>query len=189
MSVAAVGDQVVSANVLARQRSRAKEVAMRFLLFPALVLLAAAGDASSIQIDHPWARATAGMSTTGAAYLTITDNGPPDELTGASTPVAATADLHETTSDSGGSSMNGMNMGGMNMSGMGGAMKMRPVASIALPTGKPVTLTPGGYHVMMTGLKAPLKQGDTFPLTLRFAHAPPQTVSVQVQAVGATSAR
>jgi copper(I)-binding protein len=157
---------------------------MRYLLFPALVLLVAAGDASSIQIDHPWARATAGMSTTGAAYLTVTDNGPPDELTGASTPVAATADLHETTSDSGGASMNGMNM-----SGMGGTMKMRPVASIALPTGKPVTLAPGGYHVMMTGLKAPLKQGDTFPLTLRFAHAPPQTVSVQVQAIGATSAR
>ena len=157
---------------------------MRFLLFPALVLLIAAGDASSIQIDHPWARATAGMSNTGAAYLTITDNGAPDELTGASTPVAETADLHETTSDSSGTSTNGMN--GV---GMGGTMKMRPVTSIALPTGKPVTLAPGGYHVMMTGLKAPLKQGDTFPLTLRFAHAPPQTVSVQVQAIGATSAR
>jgi copper(I)-binding protein len=140
---------------------------MRFLLPPVLLLLIAAADAPVIQVDHPWARASAGAATTGAAYLTIVDTGPADQLTGASTPAAATAEIHESMSDM-------------------GMMKMRPVVGLALEPGKPVTLKPGGYHVMLTGLKAPLKAGDTFPLTLKFQHAPPMTVTVTVEPIGAT---
>jgi copper(I)-binding protein len=137
---------------------------MRSLFLLALpVLLIAAGDAPQFQIAHPWARASAGAAKTGAAYLTITDQGQPDRLTGASTPVAATAELHESMQD-------------------GGMMKMRPVAGIQLETGKAVTLAPGGIHVMLMGLKAPLKQGDSFPLTLTFEHAPPLTVTIEVEA-------
>jgi periplasmic copper chaperone A len=64
-------------------------------------------------------------------------------------------------------------------------MKMRPVDSVALDPGKPVTFKPGGYHVMLTGLKSPLKAGDSLPLTFTFEHAQPITVSVQVEAAGA----
>jgi copper(I)-binding protein len=135
-------------------------------VLPLLLFLTAAGDPPQIQIDHPWARASAGAAKTGAAYLTITDQGQPDQLTGASTPVAASAELHESMDDM-------------------GMMKMRPMAALALPPGKPVTLGPGGYHLMLMGLKAPLKAGDTFPLTLQFAHAPPQTVTVAVEPIGA----
>jgi copper(I)-binding protein len=63
-------------------------------------------------------------------------------------------------------------------------MKMRPVSSIPLDPGKPVTLKPGGYHVMLTGVKGPLKPGDSFPLTLTFAHAQPITVTAKVEAMG-----
>jgi len=132
------------------------------LLVAALFILIAAGDAPSFQIDHPWARASAGSAKTGVAYLTITDQGAPDRLTGVTTPVAATAELHET-------------MGDM------GNMKMRPLAGLDLAPGKPVKLAPGGYHVMLLGLKAPLKAGDSFPLTLQFEHAPPLTVNVAVE--------
>ena len=125
-----------------------------------------AADTASIAVDQVWARPTAGAGTTGAAYLTLTNNGAPDELVGASTPVAASAGVHETINDN-------------------GVMKMRPVRSIALEPGKKVTFTPGGYHVMLIGLKAPLKVGDSFPLTLSFAHAQPITVTVKVQAGGA----
>ncbi len=118
-------------------------------------------DASAISLEHPWARASAGPSTTGAAYLTVTDNGTPDVLTGVSTPVAATADLHESIDDH-------------------GVMKMRPLGQVALDPGKPVTFKPGGYHIMLMGLKAPLKAGESFPLTLTFAHAQPITVNVKV---------
>src|SRR5580658_1485732 len=120
----------------------------------------AATNAPAVVLDHVWARATMGMSTTGAVYFTVTSAGSPDHLVGVSTPVAATAELHETTNDN-------------------GVMKMRPVASIALDPGKPVMFKPGGYHVMLTGLKGPLKAGDSFPLTLTFEHAQPITVIAQ----------
>jgi hypothetical protein len=127
----------------------------------------AAVDPSAISLEHVWARATPGTATTGAVYLTVTDNGRPDRLVGVSTPIAAMAEMHETIHDN-------------------GVMKMRPVAGgIALDPGKPVTFTPGGYHVMLTGLKSPLKAGDSFPLTLTFEHARSITVSVHVEAMGA----
>jgi copper(I)-binding protein len=124
-----------------------------------------AADTASITFEHVWARPTAGAASTGAAYFTVTNNGEADQLVGASTPIAAMAGVHETINDH-------------------GVMKMRPVASIALAPGKPVTLKPGGYHVMLTGLKSPLKAGDSFPLTLNFAHAQPVTVMVKVGAMG-----
>ncbi len=54
----------------------------------------AATDASGITLEHVWARASAGNTSTGAAYLTVTDNGTPDRLVGVSTPAAASAELH-----------------------------------------------------------------------------------------------
>jgi copper(I)-binding protein len=128
--------------------------------------MAMQGDAGGIVATHAWARATPPNATTGAAYVTLTDNGLPDHVTGASTPVAGMAAVHETTND-------------------GGVMKMRPVPSLALETGKAVTFAPGGYHIMLMGLKQPLKAGEHFPLTLSFEHAAPVTVDVAVQAIGA----
>jgi len=122
---------------------------------------------AGIAVGDAWARATPRTATTGAAYVTITDNGSPDQLTGFSTPVAGMAQLHD-------------------MKIVNGVMKMRAVASIPLPTGKPVTLAPGGFHVMLTRLKHPLKKGDTFPLTVTFEHAAPITVRVTVAAAGAS---
>jgi periplasmic copper chaperone A len=124
----------------------------------------AANDGLGISLTHVWARATAGAATTAAAYFTVTSKGVPDHLVSVSTPIG-TADLHETINDN-------------------GVMKMRPVASIALDPGKPVTFKPGGYHVMLTGLKDPLKSGDSFPLTLTFEHAQPVSVTVKVEAAG-----
>jgi periplasmic copper chaperone A len=131
-------------------------------------LLAEVADPANIRVDHAWSRASAGPASTGVAYFTVTNDGPPDRLVGTSTPIAATAELHETIRDN-------------------GVMKMRPVGALALTPGKPLTLSPGGYHVMLTGLKAPLKPNADFPLTLTFEHAPPITVTVKVEAVGAQS--
>jgi hypothetical protein len=64
-------------------------------------------------------------------------------------------------------------------------MKMRSVAALPVAPGKPVVLSPGGYHVMLMGLKQPLVEGESFPLTLTFEHGPPVTVHVQVQRAGA----
>jgi periplasmic copper chaperone A len=73
----------------------------------------------------------------------------------------------------------------MAMTGM--VMQMRPIAGVTIPEGQKVALKPGGMHVMLIGLKAPLRQGQTFPLTLTFAKAGPETVTVVVGKIGAMS--
>lgn len=132
---------------------------------------AALADPNGIEISQAWARATPGQTKTGVIYLTITNHGTtPDTLEGeASSPAAAHADLHQ-------------------MKMVNGVMEMRPVPSLTIDPGKTVVLEPSNYHVMLTGLKAPLKEGQTVPLTLNFAHAGPQQVTVEVDKVGAMHA-
>jgi copper(I)-binding protein len=121
---------------------------------------------AGITVEHAWARATAPSQHVGGVFLTLTDHGAADQLVGAASPISETVELHETVSDN-------------------GVMKMRPVPVLALDTGKSLELKPGSYHLMVMGLKQQLKQGDTFPVTLTFAHAAPITVTVTVEAAGA----
>ena len=106
----------------------------------------AAGNAGDIQISGAWSRATAPGQDAASVDMTITSK-QAATLVGVSSPVARTAELHSMTTE-------------------GGMMKMREVKSIALPAGKHVNLGESGYHLMLTGLKAPLKEGETVPLTL-----------------------
>jgi len=146
----------------------------RFLFIAAAVLLAAPAwaDSSRIKVDQVWARATPGAAKTGAVYLTITNNGTtPDTLQGqASSPVAEHAQLHEDKTTN-------------------GVMEMRPLNALTIDPGKSVTLDPNsGYHLMLIGLKGPLKEGETVPLTLTFDHAGKQQVTASVAKVGAMHA-
>jgi periplasmic copper chaperone A len=139
----------------------------------AIVVLAAisapAHAADGITIADAWARATPGKAPNGAAYLTVINSGTvADRLVGASSPVAATTDLHEDKEEN-------------------GIMKMRPVPALAIAPGQSITLKPGAYHLMLTGLKAPLKQGDSFPLTLTFEKAGAKEVEVAIGRAGAMS--
>jgi len=140
------------------------------LTLVAAILFAAPAwaDSNGIKVDRVWARATPGAAKTGAIYLTVTNTGTtPDTLEGtASTPVAEHAGLHEERMAD-------------------GVMKMRPVKSLTIPPGKSVALEPNAYHFMLTGLKGPLKEGQTVPLTLTFDHAGKQEVSALVAKVGA----
>jgi copper(I)-binding protein len=45
------------------------------------------------------------------------------------------------------------------------------VPSIALPAGEEVKLEPGGYHIMIMGLKDPIEAGDEYQITLEFENA------------------
>ena len=65
-------------------------------------------------------------------------------------------------------------------------MKMRPVAGLAISAGTPISMAPGGYHVMLTDLKHPLTSGQTFPLSLRFEKAGTVETTVTVKALGTT---
>ncbi len=69
--------------------------------------------------------------------------------------------------------MSGMSMGSP-MPGMAmpeGPMEMRRVRALTIPAGGTIAVAPGGYHVMLIGLRQPLHAGQTFPVRLRFAHA------------------
>lgn len=143
------------------------------LLFVATLLFTSAAVAAQhqpefIDVTDAWSRALPPVSTNGAAYVTLMNSSHNAyKLVGASSPIAQRAELHRHSME-------------------GGVMKMRPVTSVELPPGKKVEFKPGVLHVMLIGLKKPLKQGDRFPLTLRFAHTPPVTVEVVVQATDAT---
>ncbi len=140
---------------------------MRSWLVALLTLLPAVAlaDPVGIQVEHAWSRAMP-AGATGVVYLTVTNHGAPDTLTSVASPVAASAGLHETIDDH-------------------GVMKMRPVASLPVSPGKPLTLAPGGYHIMLMGLKRALVAGTAFPVTLTFARAGAVTVTATVQAAGA----
>jgi copper(I)-binding protein len=128
--------------------------------------LSQAAFADGIQVDHPWARATMGGSGNGAAYVTLTNTGStPDKLIGVSSDAAGKTQLHQSLSDN-------------------GVMKMLPVTALELKPGEKVELKPGGYHIMLLGLKQPLVAGQSVPLTLEFEKAGKQLVSVAVEAVG-----
>jgi periplasmic copper chaperone A len=74
------------------------------------------------------------------------------------------------------------------MSMNNGVMKMRPLADgLTLPPGKSITLAPGGYHIMLMGLTAPLKSGEKVPVTLTFEKAGEAKVTFDVQGIGAMS--
>ena len=125
----------------------------------------ACGDADDgIFIDEPWARATATAQNTAAVYFTVSAT-EADTLTGVfvSSEVAASAALHETSMDD------------------AGAMMMSMVQSVDVPGGGEVVFAPGGFHVMLADIVAPLRDGATFEMTLVFAQAGNVTVEVEVR--------
>jgi len=124
--------------------------------------LAGAAAHAQVTVDKPWVRTTVAQQTTTAAYLTITSSRG-GKLVSASSPVAAAVDVHE-------------------MKMAGDMMKMRAVDALALPAGKPVEFKPNGYHLMMTGLKAPVKAGDVVPITLVVEDAKGKRETVDVKA-------
>jgi copper(I)-binding protein len=127
--------------------------------------------AGDLTIDHPYAVPTLAGVSTGALYFrAITNNGnEPDHLLSARTKVADSVDLHHMQMD-------------------GNVMRMRAVAAIDLPARTEVRLRHGsaaaaseGHHLMLNGLKAPLKDGDRFAVVLQFRRAGEREVMVWVQ--------
>lgn len=108
--------------------------------------LGAAGAAAQVDVADAWVRATVPGQQTAGAYMTLRST-TDARLVGASSPVAKVVEIHEMKVD-------------------GGVMSMRAIEKLDLPAGHAVTLSPGGYHVMLMGLVQPLKSGERVPLTL-----------------------
>jgi len=150
-----------------------RSVAAALLMFAGGALLAGPATAAdykigSLDVTQPWARATPKGASTGAAYMTVTNSGSKAaRLSCASTVVAATCQIHE-------------------MAMSNGVMRMRPVeGGLEIKPGQTVTLKPGGYHMMLEGLKAPLKAGDTVEATLTSSDGGSVKVAFPIAAIGA----
>jgi copper(I)-binding protein len=142
-------------------------VGRKFLAVAACLAVtsAALAQTGQLEVSNAWARATPAKAENGIAYLTIRSP-TPDRLLSVSSPVAKKAELNT-----------------MEMSDM--VMKMRPLASLDIPAGQPVTLKPSGEHIMLMGLNGPLREGQSFPLTLTFEKAGAREVTVAVEKPGA----
>lgn len=139
------------------------------LTLGAIVSLASEAIASDVMVSGAFARASAvSTAKTGAVYFTMMNHGAePDRLVAAASDASASASLHQTSMEN-------------------GVATMSEVPSLDLPPGGQVKLEPGGNHVMLMGLKSPLKQGDTIHLTLTFERAGDIVVEVPVGGVAST---
>lgn len=120
---------------------------------------------ASFTIEHPWARASAGPARNSAAFMTIRNSGGADRLLAAAGDVAGRIELHSHLME-------------------GDVMKMRRAEAVEVPAEGAARLQPGAIHIMLIGLREPLKEGDRFPLTLTFEKAGDVTVEVAVEAIG-----
>ena len=136
---------------------------MRSLLLVLLLFSHAAFAAETIVVSDAWFRASLGKVPTTAAYFKLENRGAAaDKLLAISTPAAGMAHIHESIETN-------------------GIAQMRPVPSIVLKPGESVQLAPGGLHVMVMNLKAPIIAGEKVPLVLRFEKAGEVKVEAEVR--------
>ena len=151
---------------------------MRLALLPLLVLAACQADApapaasvavpsGAVTVSDPFTPA-APEGGTGGVFMTVTGGAEPDTLVGVRFAGAEAVQVHET------------------YAAEGGMRGMREVpAGVPVPAGQTVRLEPGGYHVMLLGLRGPLAEGDSVDLEVEFARAGPVPVRVGVVGLGA----
>jgi copper(I)-binding protein len=121
--------------------------------FFALVLFAAFPVHAQMQIDKPWARATAPGANVAGGYMVIRNAGAAaDRLVSASSPAAAKVELHVHINDN-------------------GVMKMREVPAYDVPAKGAFELKPGGAHLMFVEIRHPFKEGERVSVKLRFEKA------------------
>lgn len=146
--------------------SVSKRIAVILILGLSVVLSGCAAEpAQSLRSEGSWARNSPMVDGAAAVYMTLVGGAEADALVAASVPasVAAEVELHETRM-------------------MDGMMSMVEVDRIDVPSGQEVQLAPGGLHIMLVDLAAPLVTGDKFEATLTFASGAVLVVEVEVRA-------
>ena len=124
---------------------------------------------AEIEVTKAWARATPPGASVGAVYLTIAyRGGTADRLVSIASPAAQSAMLHQTIEESGVSTMR--------------------KAEGSFAPGSTLDMRPGGAHIMLMGLNAPLKAGETVEVTLQFENAGTLKATAKVEALGSNAA-
>ncbi|MBS8272637.1 copper chaperone PCu(A)C [Thalassospira tepidiphila] len=120
---------------------------------------------SLVEISDAWARATILTSRPGVAYLTIT-SAATDRLLEITTAVADHVMIHDVVT-------------------VDDVRRMRHVMALDVPANRPVTLAPGAMHLMLAGLHEKLREGQKFPMTLRFENAGEISIDVAILGIAA----
>jgi periplasmic copper chaperone A len=143
---------------------------MKTWLVASLLALSASAFAQSVAVDvkDAWARPTVGQQSSTGAYMKLTASSPL-KVVDVSSPAAGIVEIHEMFMDK-------------------DVMKMRAVNPLVLPAGQAVELKPGGLHVMLMDLKAPLKAGDVIPIQLTLEGAGGQRQVLEVKAAARSAA-
>lgn len=135
-----------------------------FMLFTTGMLLSSAAMAADVAVEGPYARATAPGQPNSAVFMQINNQGEAARLVSASSSAAKVVELHTHTQDQ-------------------GVMRMRQIEAIDLPANSQVELAPGGLHIMLIGLEAPLQDGSQIDMTLEFDDGTSAQLDVPVQMV------
>ncbi|WP_274629936.1 copper chaperone PCu(A)C [Arvimicrobium flavum] len=124
--------------------------------------------AGTLDIDHPWTRATLPGAKVAAGYMTVKNSGSePDRLVSVSTDIADKAEIHEMAVDP------------------AGVMTMRPLAgALEIPAGGEAKLAPKGLHIMFMGLKTQLVEKERYKATLTFEKAGKVEVEFKAEPIG-----
>ena len=137
-----------------------KLIAHAFAALAAVVFATCAS--AQVRVEDAWVRGTVQDQRTTGAFMRLTAASDAS-LVDVASPIAAFAEIHETSSH-------------------GGVMRMRAVPRVPLPANKAVELKPGSYHVMLMSLKQSVNVGDTVPITLTFEDKAGKRTSVEVKA-------
>lgn len=119
--------------------------------------------ADSVKIENPYARAVPPGQANSGAFMTFVNTGDVDHsVKSAASPVADKVELHTHTNNN-------------------GVMEMRQVPQIDVPAKGRTELKPGGFHIMLLGLKQPLTAGETADITVTFEDGSSTTVKAPIQ--------
>jgi copper(I)-binding protein len=128
-----------------------------------LLLVLAPAAPAAVSITNAWSRATPPATTVGVIYAELIADAADEVIAIEAGAAAQRVEVHVSSNE-------------------GGTMKMRPVMSLALPAGQQVRFQPGGMHVMLIGLRAPLLAGATIPVTFKFRNS--AAVRVEAKIIG-----
>ena len=131
-------------------------------LFAAAGLACSAGAHAGVTVSDAWVRGTVPAQKVTGAFLTL-QSSDDATLVGVSSSASESAEIHASGQS-------------------GGVMEMHEVEGVPLPRGRKVELKPGGFHVMLVGLRGALKAGDTVALTLTIRDAQGRSSKVEVRA-------
>jgi len=116
---------------------------------------------AEVTVKDAWVRGTLPAQTVTGAFMEIVSSEDATVIS-ASSPLSEVVEIHSMTLEN-------------------GVMKMRPLSRLALSAGTPVKLAPGGYHLMLMGLKKTITKGDVVPITLKVKGTNKKTKRVEVR--------